>query len=313
MNDPRKILIAYDGSAGAEAALNDLRRAGLPDDAEAVLLSVADVFIPPPVAEGEEMPVVPAAVRRAHERAARTLESTRVAAEEAGTHLREMFPRWTVVVQTLADSPAWAVISKTEEWRPDLVVVGSRGHNLLPGRLILGSLSQKVLYEAGCSVRVARESEHDAGAPVRLVIGMDGSADSAAAIEAVAARNWPPGTEVSIVIGMDTVLDLTTGPNEPSIMKWVEADDAEDREWVSKAFEPFAEKLRAAGLNVSIVLRGGKAKNVLIEVAEELDADSIFLGAKGVRGIDRILLGSVSAAVAARATCSVEVVRPAKT
>jgi nucleotide-binding universal stress UspA family protein len=48
---------------------------------------------------------------------------------------------------------------------------------------------------------------------------------------------------------------------------------------------------------------------VLITEAEDWDADCIFVGAKGMRGIERLLIGSVSAAVAARAHCSVEVVR----
>ena len=43
-----KILIGYDGSACAEAALDDLTRAGLPDSAETHILSVAEVWLPPP-------------------------------------------------------------------------------------------------------------------------------------------------------------------------------------------------------------------------------------------------------------------------
>lgn len=46
--------------------------------------------------------------------------------------------------------------------------------------------------------------------------------------------------------------------------------------------------------------------------ADTWGADCIFVGAKGTRGIDRLLLGSVSSAVAARARCSVEVVRKTK-
>jgi hypothetical protein len=39
-----RILIAYDGSRGADAALLDLQRAGLPQEAEALVISVADVW-----------------------------------------------------------------------------------------------------------------------------------------------------------------------------------------------------------------------------------------------------------------------------
>ena len=42
-----KILIGYDGSECAMAAIEDLRRAGLPERAEANILTVADVWLPP--------------------------------------------------------------------------------------------------------------------------------------------------------------------------------------------------------------------------------------------------------------------------
>ena len=45
------ILIAYDGSVCADAALDDLRRAGLPTALEAVVVTVADVILPPPAAK----------------------------------------------------------------------------------------------------------------------------------------------------------------------------------------------------------------------------------------------------------------------
>lgn len=43
-----KILIGYDGSDCAEAALDDLMRAGLPESAEAHIMSIAEVWLPPP-------------------------------------------------------------------------------------------------------------------------------------------------------------------------------------------------------------------------------------------------------------------------
>ena len=64
-----KILIAYDGSSCADAAVNDLQRAGLPAVAEVRILSVAEVFLPQPSDDpsGSVEPL-PAVVQRAHAR-----------------------------------------------------------------------------------------------------------------------------------------------------------------------------------------------------------------------------------------------------
>ena len=48
MKDKMKILVGYDGSECADAALDDLARAGLPPSAEVQILSVAEVWLPPP-------------------------------------------------------------------------------------------------------------------------------------------------------------------------------------------------------------------------------------------------------------------------
>lgn len=309
-----KILIAYDGSECADAALSDLLRAGLPDTAEVVIVSVADVFLPPPItepeAEDELIPLyIPPGVRRAHERAAEAVEDARACSAQASSRVREMFPRWDVLVEACADSPAWAVIKRADQWKPDLVVVGAHGHNVLGGRFILGSISQRVLSEARCSVRVARGRVEVRDSPVRIIIGVDGSPDSEAAVCAVAARTWPKGSEAQVVAVLDTVMSVTPDPAQPSVVKWVAVEDESGWDWVRQVFEPSAEKLRAAGLSASVVLKSGNPKRMLVEEAEGWGADSIFVGAKGIRGIDRFLLGSVSAAVAARAHCSVEIVR----
>ena len=47
------VLIAYDGSVGADAALHDLKRAGLPSKANGVVLTVADVW--PPSATDDDL------------------------------------------------------------------------------------------------------------------------------------------------------------------------------------------------------------------------------------------------------------------
>ena len=306
-----RILIGYDGSDCAEAAIQDLRRAGLPKDCEALVMTVADVFLPPPIKEVDNIfPMyVPAGVKRAHEHAAKAVAQACDLAEQAKAQVAKLFPDWQVCAQACADSPAWALINRADEWKADLIVVGSHGHTAMGGRLILGSVSQRVLYEAQTSVRVARGRVLADELPVQIVIGMDGSPDSYAALNAVLGRPWPGGSEVRLVVVLDTVMFLSPDPAQPEVVKWFEVDDQNDLEELITVFEAAADRVRKAGLSASVVFTKGNPKIALVEEAEKWNADSLFVGAKGTRGIDRLLLGSVSATAAARAHCSVEVVR----
>ena len=286
-----KILVAYDGSDGSDAALKDLARAGLPDDTEVLVMSLADVFLPPDDPfEEVSMPYVPETVKLAHERAQQKLGEAQDMAQRASEQIKSMFPTWNVHYEALADSPAWGLLRTADQWIPDLVVMGARGQSARQARLILGSISQRVLYEARGSVRISRLPRKNADEPVFLLIGNDDSADSTAAVEAVCRRRWPKGSEVALLTVRDSVVETTPNPSEPS--------------------QASAEKLRDAGLHVNVLVKQGNAADEILEEADAWGADCIFVGAKGTRGIGRLLLGSVSSSVAARAHCSVEVVRP---
>ncbi|HET6893415.1 MAG TPA: universal stress protein [Pyrinomonadaceae bacterium] len=252
---------------------------------------------------------VPAGVRRAHERAERKLKEAESVAKRANEKIKKSFPEWDVRHEALADSPAWAIIRTADHWKPDLVVVGAQGHSVLGGRLILGSVSQRVLYESSCSVRIARGRPRDLNSPLRLLIGVDNSPYSNAAVEAVCRREWPTETEVRLLAVVDTVMATTPDPSQPSILKCIEVGDEDNWDKVRQIFQPSADKLRSAGLYAAVMIRRGNPTNELLDEAESWDADCIFLGPKGTRGIDRLLLGSVSSAVSARAHCSVEIVR----
>lgn len=303
-----KILIAYDGSEFADAAIRDLKHAGLPANSETLVYTVADVIIPPEVQPGDDAPPELPAVRRAHERAKQKLIQAEGRAREASERIQQDFPNWKVSFEAAAESPAWAIIFKAGEWQADLIVVGSHGKSGLAGRLILGSVSQRVLYEAPCSVRIGRAALADGHPPLRLLAGIDGSSHSKATVEAIAGRRWPDETQVRLLTVVDTVMALGD-ENEPEV-KWLEVGDKARWDDVRALFEPEAERLRATGLNAEVVIRSGHATQVLLDEADRWSAHCILAGAKGVRGIERLLLGSVSAAVAARAQCSVEVVRP---
>ena len=304
-----KVLIGYDGSDGAEAALDDLKRAGLPHDTEALVVTVADVFLPPDdVDENSEQFSQLAAVRRAHEHARAAIKQAEKRAARAAERLAVQFPDWRISIETFADSPAWAIIRRVEEWGAHLVVVGSQGRSAF-SRFVLGSVSQKVLYEARTSVRIGRGRVDVDDSRIRIVVGIDTSRDALAAVDEIASRYWPAFTEVKLVAALDTVMSSSPGSGTEDILRWIDADDEEDLAWARSEFNKIAEPLRAKGLIATVSLTKGSPKRALIDEAESWHADAIFVGARGTRGWGRLLLGSVPASVAARAHCSVEVVR----
>jgi nucleotide-binding universal stress UspA family protein len=294
MANRMKILVAYDGSECADAALDDLRRAGLPADAQIKVLSVVENWLPPPSA----LEIV--------EHIDRDQEYLALA-RRGGIRLVSMEPGWDVKSESGAGSPATVIIEKADEWGADLIVVGSHGRTAL-GQFFFGSVSQKVLHEAGRSVRVARGRIEEPDTPVRLIIGVDGSKGAEAAGEAVAARKWPAGSEARIVNATWAAPQITYHRPVGPIIEWI----AEEKARVEKMIDEAAAKLRAAALRTDVVVKEEDPKRLLIAEAESWGADCIFVGARGMGRIDRFLLGSVSSAVAARAHCSVEVVRDRK-
>lgn len=92
-----RILIGYDGSESADAALNDLWRAGLPRDVEALIVSIGEVIMPPSSIRDEVVGrpvtsrIVTEALAKAEARAAQALEETKEFAAIAGDRVRSYF------------------------------------------------------------------------------------------------------------------------------------------------------------------------------------------------------------------------------
>ncbi len=295
--DRMKILIAYDGSEGAESAIDDLKRAGLPRRAEAVVLTIVEELIPMPTSIG--------GVDTTFAKSLLEEEKNSLAlARRARSRVQSVFPGWEILAEAAIGSPASEIITRADEWGPDLIVVGSHGRTAL-GRMFFGSVSQKVINEARCSVRVARGRIVEPDVPARIIVGVDGSSEADAAVEEIASRDWPDGSEVRIVNSAWTIPPARDPGTAVNYAEWV----AQETERVKKAAEGAAEKLGSAGLKVSIVVKEQEPKALLCNEAKDLMADCIFVGARGMGRLERFLIGSVSLGVAARAHCSVEVVR----
>lgn len=295
-----KILVCYDGSDCADAALSDLQRAGLPPAVEAVVISVAEQWLPPPASSYEVVEEsfaegIVGGVIEAERQASEAVKAANGLALQASKVVQSLFPTWSVDAEVYSGSPAREILRKASEWEADLIAVGSHGRSAL-GRLILGSVSQRVVTDASCSVRVARHQPKEKDSPARIIIGIDGSSGSESAFRAVAARSWPKGSEARLITSADPLHMYAVAPQDKFAFL---------RE-IHKAAESV---LRSAGLEVTSLIDEEDPKIFLISEAERWNADMIFVGARGLGRIGRLLLGSISTAVVARAHCSVEVVR----
>ena len=322
MEAKMRVLVGYDGSECADAALYDLRRAGLPAEVHVVILTSADLTPHLPRACYEPVDAATAArepqvLRDARVLAQAALAEARSTVARGAERVRAEFPTWEVHTEVTPDYSAYrALVVKADQWRPDLLVVGSHGRSAA-GRALLGSVSQQVLSHAICSVRVARfreDANRIAGDPVRLVVGIDGSVDSAAAVDAVRSRHWPRGSEARVVVAVDPRISMPVLYGPP-YGPWMASGemflrlDVDHHSQARQVADAAASRLRDSALVASPVVQEGDPKQVLLREAEQFNADCIVLGAKGHSRMERFLLGGVSAAVAARATCSVEVVR----
>jgi nucleotide-binding universal stress UspA family protein len=141
-----RILLAVDGSAPSQDAIDEVAERAWPAPTTARVISVVRPYVPPAT---EFVPVAftPQDVLQQQERDAR-----QIAARAAERLTQSGFSVDTVVRQ---GDPRTAIVDEAAEWGADLIVVGSHGHTGLT-RLLLGSVAQAVVAHAPCSVEVVR-------------------------------------------------------------------------------------------------------------------------------------------------------------
>lgn len=276
-----KIMIAYDGSEAADAALDDLSRAGLPGGAEALLV-VTDVWLTSSPAEFSRAVArrrMLSAATSSFAPARRDVEEERALSREAERRIRALFPTWDVRAEAASGmgTVASALLRRSTSWGADLLVVGAGCH--LAKDQTAGNAARVVVAEAPCSVRVARPAAGTPGSAVRLLVAGDGKPGLRGAFRAIASREWPPGSECRVIAGPQ--------PDHDAV-----------------------ETLRATGLKVSTVGPADDLRRVLVEEAGRWGADCIFVGTHGRDGeAEQRIPADLINALVASSPCSVEVVR----
>jgi nucleotide-binding universal stress UspA family protein len=144
---------------------------------------------------------------------------------------------------------------------------------------------------------------------MKVLLAVDGSECSEAAVEEVARLPWPSGSEIRVI----SVVEVA--PVRLVNEAWVLSPDYFEQ-WEKAALEDARAtidratgRLKSAGLATSTTIFKGLPKEAIVDEAERLGADLIAMGSHGYTGLKRVWLGSVSLAVASHAPCSVLIVR----
>ena len=213
----------------------------------------------------------------------------------------------------VAAGDAKAVIAaRAEAMRPDLIVVGSHRPSALTD-LFVGNVAVHTLRHAGCSVAIVRARLDDGLIPRKILLAVDGSAYAEAAARAIAERPWPARSEVRVLSVVEVVLPAMHALFDPPFVQSDEVQRlrleavARAQRAVSDAVAILAPSGLAVSETISVLLDG--TKEVILQEALDWGADWLFVGSHGRQGAERLLMGSVSEAIAMQANCSVEVVR----
>ena len=148
---------------------------------------------------------------------------------------------------------------------------------------------------------------------MKVLLPIDGSPHSEAAVAEVAGREWPAGSEVEVLTIVHARTPLLPDPAFALAAVYVETM-REQHEHAPELVNPVADRIRQGTPRVSVTTKvlEGDPKDMIVREARDWGADLIVLGSHGRSPAKQALLGSVASGVAAGAACAVEIVKAAR-
>ena len=302
-----KILLATDGSDHSEMAARALLALGPPPDAEVTVLHVVEMpeywvtpAVPPPY-HIEWQHVEQELAAEANETAERAIEQGKRILAGGGISAEAL---------TAEGHPAKEIVHAAGEIGADLVVVGSKG--LTGSRLfLLGSVSQKVIKYAPCSVLVTKPTR-EPGVPkfAKVILATDGSEHATEAARFLSLFHLPQESEVVILHVVHK--EPHRIPRSESARLALERIGQARREEAERIVEDTKSRL-ATSARVITAIREGNPTEEILKASSEAEADLIVMGMKGLSGVKLFLLGSVSQKVCRYSDRSVMLVGPRRT
>lgn len=310
----RRVVLATDGSAHAQAALALLTELSWPPTTTFWVVRVVDNILPTVPKPGHTVTGAEADWRQVLELAyTEARQRAETAVREVASVLRQRFADSRVEEVVRFGEPAGELLAQIGESDADLVVAGARGHTVFHG-LLLGSVSEALAMEAPCPVLIV----HDPAPELkRIVVAIRTETDADRLAGACRLLPLPPQTEIVAVTVLQPLPFV-----RPSIVPSVNAYLEGLRQELAAVEEAEAETIHChLGQRIQQtepdqpasgqIVRGEAAPAILAE-AEALDARLIVVAAREHHGVmGRLGLGSVSRKLIRRASGAVLVVRDA--
>ncbi len=140
-----------------------------------------------------------------------------------------------------------------------------------------------------------------------IVVGTDGSASASKAVEHACALAVVTGAQLHVAMARPSMPVLVSPDMMVASAEWTNASD----QVTQNALEAAAESAAGAGATVTTHQLTGDPADALLSLCDELGADLLVIGSRGMQGARRFLLGSVSSRCAHHADCSVLIVHTA--
>ena len=288
----QKILCPIDFSLGSDRAMRVAVRLAERSRAELV---IAHAFHIPPLAFAGEAPFPADTIERMQEDAQRSLsaaakEATRLGAQRLTSRLLTGLPWDQIVAAVRSDATV------------DLVVMGTQGRTAL-SRVLLGSIAEKVVRHAPCSVLTVRE-QADVTPFDHVLCPIDFSESSRHATELAAKLAEPGGAGITLLHVLELPVAYSGDPHVPGFIEGLDKKAAH-------LLEQWANDVRAK-VSVPVTTRstiGSPGGQALAALADDPTFDLVVMGSHGRTGIRRVLLGSVAEKVVRHAACPVLISR----
>ncbi len=265
-----KLLVATDGSEYSEGAIREALR--IAKNCKSKLIAVSIV-----ITNLEFEVTMPQVIEKEEKKAREHLESIRARAAKEGVDCD--------IVVSHGDEPYQDIVNTASEKRVDLIVVGRHGRTGLL-QLVMGSVAAKVIGHAPCNVLVvspAAQVEFK-----KILVAVDGSDCGDAALR--------------------EAVSISKRCNSGLMALSVASAEAEKgtADSIVKQAEELAKKEGVAVQGVTVI---GKPYEAIVETAKKNQADLIVVGSHGRRGMERLLMGSVTERVIGHTDTAVMVVK----